>query len=77
VQCKSVMSAVCCDSGQQCKGMASRRDIQTTGLVERHRNPSQIHGWNWNLNLQITCYLWFRSVAITVPIIVLNGISSA
>jgi len=38
VQCKGIMSAVCCDSGLQCKAMASRRDVQTTGLEEAQRS---------------------------------------
>jgi len=53
------MSAVCCDSSLQRKVMASRRDTQTTGLEERHKDPSHNQGWNWNRNSQIACYLWF------------------
>jgi len=51
------MSAVSFDSSPKSKVMASRRDVQTTGLEERHRDPLQNQGWNWNLDPQITCYL--------------------
>ena len=42
---------------------------------KRHRDPSQNLGWKWNLNSQII--YGFRSVASTVPMIVLNDTSSA
>jgi len=35
------MSAMSFDSSLKCKVVASRRDVQTTGLEERHRDPSQ------------------------------------
>ena len=75
MQCTSIMSAVYCNSSLQCKVVANRTDVQTTGLEERHRDPSQYQGWNWNLNSQIIC--GFRAVASTVPMTVLNDTSSA
>jgi len=37
------MSAVSFESSLK---RASRTDVHTTGLEERHRNPSQNQGWN-------------------------------
>jgi hypothetical protein len=41
VQCKNTMSPMSFDSSLKRKVMASRRDVQTTGLEERHRDPLQ------------------------------------
>jgi len=51
------MSAVCCDSSLKSNVMASRRDVHTTGLEERHTDPSQNQGW-------FTCYLWFYMLPV-------------
>jgi len=52
VHCKIILSAVYSDSSLKRKVMANRRDVQTTGLEERQRDPSQNQGRNWNPNLQ-------------------------
>jgi hypothetical protein len=44
VHCKNTMSAVSFDSSPKSKVMASKRDVQKTGLEERHRDPSEDQG---------------------------------
>jgi len=44
VHCKNTMSAASFDSSPNSKVRASKRDVQTTGLGERHRDPSEDQG---------------------------------
>jgi len=44
VHCKNTISAASFDSSPKSKVMASKRDVQTTVLGERHRDPSEDQG---------------------------------